>query len=253
MKKISIACMVAVAGTAVFGESARLSPAESIGCGIGRLIEMSNVSLCRIDDLFARRIGEIEKTPNMSIPAGALRRYLSAKGDDAADGLTPQTAWRTIERLNREKLEKGTYVLFERGGFFSRQRKDKPWCHVYGDWRFEPSRFPDPKAMIDELHAMGYKVMLWMCPYVGKANTKSKSVRRPADGGTDIRRFLTFRIRTRMHVLRQDFRRPGDHNGGNAACASAAFYRGKMNVLSTVLTKVQFVPNCNLIFPFAMV
>ena len=44
---------------------------------------------------------------------------------------------------------------------------DDTWQAGYGDWRFEPSRFPDPKAMIDELHAMGYKVMLWMCPYVG--------------------------------------------------------------------------------------
>ncbi len=44
---------------------------------------------------------------------------------------------------------------------------DDTWQAGYGDWRFEPSRFPDPKAMVDELHKMGYKVMLWMCPYVG--------------------------------------------------------------------------------------
>ncbi len=44
---------------------------------------------------------------------------------------------------------------------------DDTWQAGYGDWRFEPSRFPDPKAMMDELHAMGFKVMLWMCPYVG--------------------------------------------------------------------------------------
>ena len=44
---------------------------------------------------------------------------------------------------------------------------DDTWQAGYGDWRFEPSRFPDPKRMMDELHGMGYKVMLWMCPYVG--------------------------------------------------------------------------------------
>ena len=44
---------------------------------------------------------------------------------------------------------------------------DDTWQAGYGDWRFEPSRFPDPKAMVDALHGMGYKVMLWMCPYVG--------------------------------------------------------------------------------------
>ena len=44
---------------------------------------------------------------------------------------------------------------------------DDTWQAGYGDWRFAPSRFSDPKAMVDKLHAMGYKVMLWMCPYVG--------------------------------------------------------------------------------------
>ena len=43
---------------------------------------------------------------------------------------------------------------------------DDTWQAGYGDWRFEPSRFSDPKGMIDKLHAMGYKVILWMCPWV---------------------------------------------------------------------------------------
>ena len=44
---------------------------------------------------------------------------------------------------------------------------DDTWQAGYGDWRFEPTRFRDPKGMVDRLHGMGYKVMLWMCPYVG--------------------------------------------------------------------------------------
>ncbi len=44
---------------------------------------------------------------------------------------------------------------------------DDTWQAGYGDWRFEPTRFQDPKGMMDKLHGMGYKVMLWMCPYVG--------------------------------------------------------------------------------------
>ena len=28
------------------------------------------------------------------------------------------------------------------------------------------SRFHDPKGMVDSLHAMGFKVLLWMCPFV---------------------------------------------------------------------------------------
>ena len=43
---------------------------------------------------------------------------------------------------------------------------DDTWQFGYGVWEFDPRRFPDPKAMCDELHALGYKVMLWVCPFV---------------------------------------------------------------------------------------
>ena len=41
---------------------------------------------------------------------------------------------------------------------------DDTWQAGYGDWRFEPSRFEDPKGMVEKLHAKGFKVILWMCP-----------------------------------------------------------------------------------------
>ena len=43
---------------------------------------------------------------------------------------------------------------------------DDNWQKYYGNYDFKPERFPDPKAMMDELHAMGFKVMLWVCPYI---------------------------------------------------------------------------------------
>ncbi|MBR1705410.1 MAG: hypothetical protein IJ721_01320 [Bacteroidales bacterium] len=43
---------------------------------------------------------------------------------------------------------------------------DDTWMEDYGKWVFHPERFPDPKAMCDELHRMGFKVMLWVCPFV---------------------------------------------------------------------------------------
>lgn len=43
---------------------------------------------------------------------------------------------------------------------------DDTWQAGYGDWRFEPTRFKDPKGMMDKLHAQGFKVILWMCPWV---------------------------------------------------------------------------------------
>ena len=43
---------------------------------------------------------------------------------------------------------------------------DDTWQLGYGTWEFDPRRFRDPKGMMDRLHTMGYKVLLWMCPFV---------------------------------------------------------------------------------------
>jgi alpha-glucosidase len=43
---------------------------------------------------------------------------------------------------------------------------DDTWQEDYGLWVFHPGRFPSPKKMVDELHKMGFKVMLWMVPFV---------------------------------------------------------------------------------------
>ncbi|MBR5344240.1 MAG: glycoside hydrolase family 31 protein [Clostridia bacterium] len=39
---------------------------------------------------------------------------------------------------------------------------------VQGDWKFDKTYWPDPKAMIDELHAMGTKVMVSVWPSVDR-------------------------------------------------------------------------------------
>lgn len=43
---------------------------------------------------------------------------------------------------------------------------DDTWQEDYGKWYFHPGRFHDPKAMCEKLHRMGFKVMLWICPFV---------------------------------------------------------------------------------------
>ncbi|MEG1837705.1 MAG: glycoside hydrolase family 31 protein [Bacteroidaceae bacterium] len=43
---------------------------------------------------------------------------------------------------------------------------DDNWQKYYGNFDFKPEKFPDARAMTDELHRMGFKVMLWVAPYV---------------------------------------------------------------------------------------
>jgi alpha-glucosidase (family GH31 glycosyl hydrolase) len=43
---------------------------------------------------------------------------------------------------------------------------DDNWQEDYGKWNFHQGRFSNPKQMVDSLHTLGFKVMLWVCPFV---------------------------------------------------------------------------------------
>ena len=43
---------------------------------------------------------------------------------------------------------------------------DDGWQRSFGDWRFDPAKFADAKKMTDELHTLGFKVILWIAPFV---------------------------------------------------------------------------------------
>lgn len=43
---------------------------------------------------------------------------------------------------------------------------DARWQTQYGDLEFDPDRFPEPRAMIDQLHTLGFKVTAWVMPFL---------------------------------------------------------------------------------------
>lgn len=43
---------------------------------------------------------------------------------------------------------------------------DDNWQEDYGVWEFSCRRFENPKHMMEQLDAMGFRVMLWVCPFV---------------------------------------------------------------------------------------
>ena len=43
---------------------------------------------------------------------------------------------------------------------------DDNWQLDYGTWKFHPGKFSDPAAMVDSLHQWGFKVMVWVCPFI---------------------------------------------------------------------------------------
>ncbi|AHM62269.1 putative alpha-glucosidase II [Flammeovirgaceae bacterium 311] len=58
---------------------------------------------------------------------------------------------------------------------------DDTWQQDYGVWNFDKNVFPDASAMMDTLHAMGFKVMLWICPFVSPDSREYRLLER--EGG----------------------------------------------------------------------
>jgi alpha-glucosidase len=54
---------------------------------------------------------------------------------------------------------------------------DDNWQKYYGNFEFKPDKFPDPKAMTDKLHNAGFKIMLWICPFVSADSPEYRLLR----------------------------------------------------------------------------
>ena len=64
---------------------------------------------------------------------------------------------------------------------------DDTWQTGYGEWDFDGRRFKDPKGMVARLHEMGFKVILWICPWVGMDTPAYRRLARGRDPGTVVR------------------------------------------------------------------
>ncbi|HEY3396447.1 MAG TPA: TIM-barrel domain-containing protein [Armatimonadota bacterium] len=49
---------------------------------------------------------------------------------------------------------------------------DERWEVHHGDLIFDRAKFPDPGAMVDEIHALGYQATLWVCPFVNNNSVR---------------------------------------------------------------------------------
>ncbi|MEO7121333.1 MAG: glycoside hydrolase family 31 protein, partial [Ginsengibacter sp.] len=43
---------------------------------------------------------------------------------------------------------------------------DDNWSNYYGEFDFDKAKFPNAKEMIAQLHQKGFKVMVWICPFI---------------------------------------------------------------------------------------
>ena len=89
------------------------------------------------------------------------RYYVANDGDDAADGLTPETAWKTLAKVSAAELKPGDGVFFRRGDLFrgavqvcagvaygAYGEGDKPKLYGWDEPLDDPARW----ELVDEEH-----------------------------------------------------------------------------------------------------
>jgi len=67
--------------------------------------------------------------------------------------------------INAEKVLTYAQEICDRNLPRSVLEIDDMWSPKYGDFDFDETKFPDPKAMVDKLHEMGFQVTLWIIPF----------------------------------------------------------------------------------------
>lgn len=55
---------------------------------------------------------------------------------------------------------------------------DDGWQEYIGGWRFHSTRFADPAGLVCRLHELGFKVLLWVVPYVSPDSEEYRDLNR---------------------------------------------------------------------------
>lgn len=64
--------------------------------------------------------GESPESAEVNAKPGRTYYVDNRNGDDANDGLSPKSAWKTLDKVNSITFQPGEYVLFKRGGIWHR-------------------------------------------------------------------------------------------------------------------------------------
>ncbi len=108
---------------------------------------------------------------------------------------TPQyNTWiELMYNQNQEQILEYARGLIEGGMPAGVLMIDEGWSPDYGTYEFDCAKFSSPKVMIDELHAMGFVVMLWVTPMISPDSNCYRELRdtdillRDKNGKTAIR------------------------------------------------------------------
>ena len=100
----------------------------------------------------------------------ASKKYFPAQGGmpDKILFTSPQyNTWiELIYNQNQEDILRYAHAIIDNGFPPGALMIDDNWAPYYGRFEFRKDRFADAKRMVKELHNLGFKVMLWVCPFI---------------------------------------------------------------------------------------
>ncbi len=146
----------------------------------GRYIYVENGCILNFDGNGLITISEAKGEVDISAGHGTLKEaYRAAAAKHLYCGkavpeemvLSPQySTWVEMLRgIDRQKVEAYAESIVGGGLPAGVLILDDGWMSDYGDWTFAAEKFPDPKKMTEKLHEMGFKVVLWVCPFVNES------------------------------------------------------------------------------------
>lgn len=112
----------------------------------------------------------------------AMKLHFPASGKTPDPLLFKMPQYNTWIEFGRDQNQKGIIKYaddilknkFPTGVFMI----DDCWSNYYGNFEFDATKFPDPKGMMEYLHAKGFKVMLWLTPFVSPDSPEFRYLKR---------------------------------------------------------------------------
>ncbi|XP_049836800.1 myogenesis-regulating glycosidase-like [Schistocerca gregaria] len=100
----------------------------------------------------------------------AIKEYFDKPLGIPDERMTTHPIWSTWARYKRDindtTVRQFANEIVEHGFSNSQIEIDDKWETCYGSLTFDPNKFPDVRALVDDLHAMGFRVTLWVHPFI---------------------------------------------------------------------------------------
>lgn len=106
----------------------------------------------------------------------AMRKYFPFRDKTPARELFEKVVYNSWIELtfyqNEKDILKYVRKIVDSGMEIGVLMIDDGWAEYYGDWRFHNGKFPNPKEMLEEIKKLGFRVMVWVCPFITPDSVK---------------------------------------------------------------------------------